>query len=123
MVSFNFRLIIDIYRIYIYMNKNNSTLSISSHGIKDCNDVADYMMKCGIPCFVSSNTTVINKNGMFIKENGCQIKMGSHDPSLIDTNFWLKIKNTFSLSCAHLEVEGKFKGCIYDYLRGSNCPG
>ena len=75
------------------MNKNSSTLSISSHGIKNCNEVADYMIKCGIPCFVSSNTSVINTNGVFIKENGCQIKMGSHDPSLIGTNFWIKIKN------------------------------
>jgi len=105
------------------MNKNSSTLSISSHVIKDCGDVADYMMKCGIPCFVSSNTTVIKNKGQFIKENGCQIKMGSHDSSTINTNFWIGLKNTFGLNCAHLEVEGKFKGCIYDYLRGSNCPG
>jgi hypothetical protein len=105
------------------MNKNSSTLSISSHGIKDCNEVAKYMRKCEIPCFVSNNKTITRLNGKYIMENGCQIKMGSHDPSLIDTNFWIRIKNKFSLSCAHLEVEGKFKGCIYDYLRGSNCPG
>ena len=76
-----------------------------------------YMMKRDIPCFVSSNTTVIKNKGQFIKENGCQIKMGSHDSSTINTNFWIGLKNTFGLNCAHLEVEGKFKGCIYDYFR------
>jgi hypothetical protein len=110
----------------IYMNnieKNNSTLSISSHSIKDCNDVVKYMRELKIPCLVSSNKSIIRSNGKHIIENGCQIKMVSHDSEVIDTNFWIKTKNKFGLSCAHLEVEGKFKGCIYDYLRSSNCPG
>ena len=105
------------------MDKNNSTLSISSPQINSCDEVVEYMRNSKIPCFVSSNKTVIKSNNKYIIENGCQIKIGSHVPDLIDSNFWIQLKNKFSLNCAHLEVEGKFKGCIYDYLRGTNCPG
>ena len=105
------------------ISKNNSTLSISSQSIRNCKDVAEYMKKSGIPCHVTENHTVINNLGKYSIENGCQIKIGSHNSKLIDTNFWIQLKNKFSLKCAHLEVEGKFKGCIYDYLRSSNCPG
>ena len=105
------------------IGKNNSTLSISSNQINDCKDVAIYMKYLGISCFVNSNYTIIMENGKYKLENGCQIKFGSHAPDMIDTNFWIKLKNKFGLNCAHLHVEGKFKGCIYDYLRNSNCPG
>ena len=33
-----------------------------------------------------------------------------------------KLKNEFDLTCAHLKVEGKFKGCIYNYLNNKACP-
>ena len=41
---------------------------------------------------------------------------------MIDNNFWNNIKNEFNVGCAHLHVEGKYKGCIYNYLRDSKCP-
>ena len=49
--------------------------------------------------------------------------MGSHDSSVINRGLWVELKNKFGLNCAHIEVEGKFKGCIYDYFRKSDCPG
>lgn len=55
-------------------------------------------------------------------ESGCQIKFGSHHPYQINLLFWLKLKEAFQLECAHLEVEGKYKGCIYDYFDSSKCP-
>lgn len=104
-------------------NKNSSELSISSKNINSCIDVAKFFAKMDIMCSVTENTTVINENGKMILEKGCRIKMGSHKPEKINRNFWNKIKNEYDLDCAHLHVEGKFKGCIYDYLRESNCPG
>ena len=116
--------------------RDNSTLSISSPHINHCQDVAEYMRKCKIPCHVVSNYTVVAPSTQpkqpkqpkqpeqkeYIIEKGCQIKFGAHHPYLINPLFWSKLKNTFQLQCAHLEVEGKFKGCIYDYFSVSKCP-
>ena len=109
--------------------RDNSTLSISSPHINDCQEVAEYMKKCKIPCHVISNYTVVADNTYttpsteqnYIIETGCQIKFGSHNPYLFNSLFWEKLKNAFHLKCAHLEVEGKFKGCIYDYFLSSQC--
>ena len=101
---------------------DSSELSISSKSIKDCKDVALFFAEMGIMCSVTENTTVISDNNKFLVENGCRIKIGSHKPDLINREFWKKIKKKFNLDCAHLHVEGKFKGCIYDYIRNSYCP-
>ena len=112
--------------------KDNTTLSISSPAITDCRRVAEYFRLCQIPCHVTPNHTVIADpkydpkrhphDYAYTIENGCQIKFGSHPPQMLNSLFWTKLKNAFRLQCAHVHVEGKFKGCIYDYLRGSNCP-
>ena len=71
---------------------------------------------------VSENTSVVPYNGVYEIEKGCRISLNSHKPKLIDLKFWNSLKDEFGLTCAHLNVEGKFKGCIYDYLRDSACP-
>lgn len=106
---------------------DNSTLSISSPHISDCREVAEYLCQCNIPCHVTSNDTVVSTtnsscNETYRIERGCQIKFGSHPPSLINPIFWTQLKRRFGLHCAHLHIEGKHKGCIYDYFRKSNCP-
>ena len=103
----------------------NSTLSISSPHIKDCSEVADYFKQCKISCHVSPNWSVVCndvKQDQYDVETGCQIKFGNHSPYLINTLFFNKLKHRFGLTCAHLEVEGKFKGCIYNYFQPTRCP-
>ena len=101
----------------------NSTLNISSKGIKSCKDVAKFLADQGILCHVSTNTTVFEKNGEFTLEKGCEIKIVNHKPSLVDNTFWNKLKTKFELECAHIAVDnGRFSGCVYDYLRESACP-
>lgn len=102
---------------------NSSELSISSNSIKDCNHVAGFFQKNGIMCSVTENITVVEQNNEFIMEKGCRIKMGSHKPEIINSDLWNQLKNEYNLKCAHLEVEGKYRGCIMNYLRDSNCPG
>jgi hypothetical protein len=104
-------------------NKNSSDLSISSKHIKDCNDVANFFLDMGIMCSVTENISVVPYKNKYITEKGCRIKMGSHKPELIDKNFWFKIKDKFRLDCAHLHVEGKFTGCIWNYIKDTDCPG
>ena len=107
-----------------HKTKDSSTLSISSSGISDCRDVAEYMRMCRIPCHVTTNDTVLPSegSGVYDIERGCQIKFGSHAATLLTPTFWTSLKSRFALSCAHLEVEGKFKGCVYDFFRQSACP-
>ena len=63
------------------------------------------------------------KNGEFTLEKGCEIKIVNHKPSLVDNTFWNKLKTKFYLDCAHIAVDnGRFSGCVYDYLRESACP-
>ncbi len=101
---------------------NSSTLSISSKLIKNCDAIAVYFAKSQIPCSITENRSVVEQGKEFDIEIGCQIKFGNHNPDLIDQTFWDNLKKEFGLSCAYLHVEGKFKGCIYDYLRLSACP-
>lgn len=103
----------------------NSTLSISSPSINNCEEIANYLLQSKIPCHVISNTSVVSTNestDTYAIEKGCQIKFGSHHPYLINPLFWSKLQKRFGLVCAHLHIEGKFKGCIYDYFRESDCP-
>lgn len=102
---------------------NSSELSISSNTIKDCNHVAGFFQKMGIMCSVTENITVMEQNNKFIMEKGCRIKIGSHKPEIINGDLWNQLKKEYNLQCAHLEVEGKYRGCIMNYLRDSNCPG
>ena len=104
-------------------DKNTSILSISSDKIKNCNEVAEFLKKNKIMCSVTENTSVVSYNGQYQIEKGCRILFNSHKPKMINNNFWDSLKNEFDLTCAHLKVEGKFKGCIYDYLKDSACPG
>ena len=104
-------------------DKNTSILSISSDKIKSCNDVADFFQKNKIMCSVTENISVVPYDGNYHIEKGCRILFNSHKPKMIDYKFWNSLKNEFDLTCGHLKVEGKFKGCIYDYFKNSACPG
>ena len=107
-----------------HKTKDSSTLSISSPGISSCQEVAEYFRLCHIQCHVTSNDTVLRSDdtNAYRIEKGCQIKFGSHTTTLLTPSFWLALQNRFALTCAHLEVEGKYKGCVYDYFRHTDCP-
>ena len=104
------------------LKKNTITLSISSKNISNCHKVAKMMVNLGIMSSITPNYTVLDSmNGHYI-ENGCRILIGSSNIKDI-RKVWLPLKKEFNLNCAHLNIKGKYNGCIYDYLRESNCPG
>ena len=103
-------------------DKNTSILSVSSNKIKNCNIVAEFFKKNKIMCSVTENISVVPYKDNFEIEIGCNILFNSHKPELINHNLWYKLKNEFDLTCSHLKVEGKFKGCIYNYLNNKTCP-
>ena len=102
-------------------NKNNSILSISSEKIKDCSEVLNFLYQSGITCSITENTSVVKSNDNYVIEKGCRIIFNSHRPDVLNKKLWNSLQTKFGLNCAHLKVEGKFKGCINDYLRKSSC--
>ena len=102
-------------------HKNNSVLSISSHKINNCNEVLFYLHKLGIPCSITKTKNITKLKNTFKIEKGCRILFNSHNPSMINKQFWNNFKNRFDLQCAHLNVQGKFKGCINNYFNEIDC--
>ena len=103
-------------------SSTTTTLSISSTNISNCGQVATYLQHCGIPCDITENKTVMKKNGNFLIETGCRIVF-SNKNTRVDEKLWSNLKKTFKLDCAHIKVDGIFRGCINDYIRPSACPG
>lgn len=95
-----------------HKTKDSSTLSISSPGIRDCHEVAEYFRQCRISCHVKANETVLSSDDTdaYRIEHGCQIKFGSHATTLLTPTFWHALQHRFALTCAHLEVEGNTRG-------------
>ena len=102
-------------------------LFISSDKIKNCNEIVDLLINLQILGNVSSNKTIIKKNNKYFLEKGCKIIIANHQnidsKKDIEKKLWEPIQNKFNLECAYINVSNNFNGCIYDYLRKSNCPG
>lgn len=97
-------------------------LMISSNNIRNCQKVALLLQQNGILSNISPNYSIIKKNNKYILENGCNIILTNTQIHQIK-GVWKKIKKEYSLGCAHLEVENKYKGCIYNFLNHTECPG
>ena len=102
-------------------NKNTSVLSISSKKIKNCNEVLHYLYHLGITCSITNTHNLVKYDNDLHYEKGCRILFNSHKPDMINKLFWNKLQRRFDLQCAYLNVQGKFLGCINDYLNESKC--
>ena len=97
-------------------------LNISSNSINNCKKVAILLQQNGILSNITPNFSIVDKNNQKIIENGCNIVLTNTSLHQID-HIWKKIKKEYSLNCAHLEIENKYKGCIYNFFSENNCPG
>ena len=102
-----------------------SGLSISSNNIQKCSDVADQLLTVGIQCKVIENTSIVlnHKTNQYVKERGCDILIT--DPVVTQKKIkaiWMPIRERYNLECAYLNILGNYQGCIWDYMRDSNCP-
>lgn len=93
-------------------------ISISNKENNGCNKIINIMIECGIDGRLIDTFSIID-NGF---EKGCLITL---DKNFINKNsltyFWNKIKMDYT--CAHLDINGHYNGCILDYLYKDNCPG
>lgn len=93
-------------------------ISVSDNKNIGCDNIINIMHKCGIDGrIINTNNLVDNKF-----EKGCLITLNENyiDKNLLK-NFWNKIKNDYT--CAHLDINGHFNGCILNYLYNDMCPG
>ena len=90
-------------------------LSISNENL-DCNEI---MKLLHVSCKISPNITKICKNRNCHLENGCNITI-TEDANI--PKIWKDIQRNCNVRCAHLNIHGKYKGCILNYLRESSCP-
>lgn len=98
-------------------------LSISSSTITEkggCQAVAQWLASQGVAADVTSNWSSIYGGHNEIEE-GCRIVMAADHEKI--QKLWPQLKTNFGLRCAHVKRESFFSGCIYDYLKESECPG
>lgn len=110
------------------MNKDlydgtTSILSISSNKITNCDNITKKLLDLGICSKITQNQSIICNSKKCWLENGCTILLSGLNPKYIGEKIWKPLNNDFNLKCAYLKIEKQFNGCIYDYLKESNCPG
>ena len=97
------------------------TLSISSPNLK-CSEIAMYLKKSKIMGNVTSNNSIICQGKTCTLEHGCSILLNQISKNSLENNVWKPIKKDNKLNCGHLNIPGSFSGCIYDFIRDTDCP-
>ena len=88
-----------------------------------CNMILKQLKKMKLDANVLEGKSLVENN----IETSCQItfakKFGEEDmkPLLKDT--WHQLKKEHHFTCAHLKIDGKYSGCVLDYLQPSVCTG
>ena len=96
-------------------------LSISGTAVdSDCDVVVRAMQTLGIHGDVTRNTTV-SYGGR--TEQGCRVLVLGSDARGNARRLWTLISEELpSLGCAHLNVEHRESGCVFDVFAPSKCP-
>ena len=92
-----------------------STLSVSQKEKLDCHDIAIKMSKAGIITSITENISTQPEI-----EYGCRLTQSVSSKKDI-INIWKILKNNYNFNCAHLKIDSGFDGCIYDFIRDSDC--
>lgn len=103
-------------------SKHTAILSVSSNNINSCKEIAKLMAENNIMCSSSANYSSICKNDKCWIEKGCNITFSNIDLTKIKPT-WNILKEKYDLTCAHLNIPGVGRSCIYDFIRESDCPG
>lgn len=93
------------------------TLSVSRKGLA-CASLARFLQSRGISALVRPNISSTT-NGL---ENGCQV-VAAVDHGKDVKRTWGLLRDEFGFNCGHLRIEGRFSGCVLDFVRPSSCPG
>ncbi len=93
-------------------------ISVSNTKQYDCNDVIHKLLISGINARVIETRSIVDRN----IENGCIItvdKEYSNKDKI--SKLWNIIRSNYT--CAHLQIDGLFNGCILNYIYKDLFPG
>ena len=96
-------------------------LSVSGKAVDpNCDVVVTAMQELGILGDITRNTTVSYEGQT---ENGCRVLILGGDARSNAHSLWKKLHDKVpSLCCAHLNVEHRESGCVFDVFAPSRCP-
>ena len=98
----------------------SSVLSVSGPTLK-CAAVARMMAQLGLTGDVTDNLTVMPGGDM---EHGCRIQLTKGTTKREGAKrLWEELQKKEGLTCAHVVIEEKTAGCVFDVWRPSACPG
>lgn len=98
----------------------SSNLRICSKTV-DIDKVIEILIENGVSATVTSSKTIMrDKKKMWI-ENGCDIHIHGLKPDLFDKKLWTPLRDTFGLKCGYLTIQGRYMGCILNFIRESSC--
>jgi hypothetical protein len=92
-----------------------TVISVSRKKKLDCEEMANYLSKCGIKTSITPNFTTQPD-----LEYGCRIIKSIHSKEEV-SDLWYKLKKKYGFNCAHLKVNSKYEGCILDFIRPTSC--
>ena len=93
-------------------------VSVSNTENTGCKKIFNILKKSNIDCRLIETDSLVD--GFF--EKGCLITLGEKYSNPIQLQkIWNLIKKDYT--CAHLQIDSKYNGCILDYLRPSKCIG
>ena len=95
----------------------STNISVSNIKQNNCDHIIKMMKIYGQDCRVIETTSLVNNN----IEKGCHITMEKFKKKKLK-DIWNVIKTKGEYKCAHLEIDGIFSGCIYNYLNADFCP-
>jgi len=93
-------------------------ISVSSNKNVGCREIIDKLRKSNINARAIETISVIDGE----VERGCLITVGKEyiDKDKL-TDLWRLIGNNYQ--CSHININGIFNGCIYNYISKDFCPG
>ena len=98
----------------------SSNLRICSKTL-DSDQVIAILMENGVSATVTSSKTIMrNKKKLWI-ENGCDIQIHGLKSNLFEEKLWIPLRDTFGLKCGFLNIQGRYMGCILNFIRESSC--
>jgi len=93
-------------------------ISVSSHKNVGCREIIDKLRKSNINA--RAIETISTLDGEI--ERGCLITVGKEyiDKDKL-SDLWRLIGSSYQ--CSHININGIFNGCIYNYISKDFCPG
>ncbi len=93
-------------------------ISVANTKQSDCSEIIQKLLLSNINARVIETRSIVDRN----IENGCLITV---DKEFSNKDKISKIWNTIrdDYTCAHLQIDGLFNGCILNYIYKDLCPG